>query len=163
MKINLRWQKNYRFESAQVTFTRDFALKNVDFHVSKFNRSTWVLNSKMDFYFEFDSKFTSKFNFYGYRANQYTTALPSQTVNNVCEYLKNMTWIYPYMKSYTNMPEQGPDMCPIKTGNYWLHDYAFNSTGLPDLGIGHDKVKIGVKMFYEKELELEFALYLEIN
>lgn len=144
-----------------MTFTRDFALKNVDFHVSKLNRTTWVLNSKMDFAFEFGSKFSSSFNFYGYRGNQYVTALPPQKKSNVCESLKNITWIYPYMGPYSNMPKQGLNMCPIEAGSYWVRDYPFNSTGLPDFGIGHEKIKLEISLFYEKELELTFALYLE--
>lgn len=88
------------------------------FRISKFNRTTYVLNATIDFFRDLDENFELEANFFYNRLNnnQYNKSPIRAQRQNICDFMK----IYYHLlvteknKDNTNFPPPGSKFCPLK-------------------------------------------------
>lgn len=84
--------------------------ERLDCRISRYNRSTYVMNSRTDINFNFDDQFTVDVAVSASQGNEYRKIL-SKRIDNFCTYMSKDKIIYDEILKYCNLPPQGT--CPI--------------------------------------------------
>lgn len=112
--------RNFRFDRSEIITIDTSYIQNYTLHITKFNRTTTVLNSNFTLLKPLEDTCVIEIELFGYQGNEYRKLIPTIRIEKCCNFMKNDKIIYPGLEKSTNLPKQNDDMCPLKPQYIWF-------------------------------------------
>lgn len=138
-------------------------MKNVDVRVSKFNRTTYIINGNATLAIPLSDDYNLRYEFFGMQGNEYRKIYPDMVEKKMCTFLRNSKLFYHTLPRHSNLPEQDENMCPIKEGDYYIRNYMATTGGVQAIPFSLKLYKIKFTYYILQEMELSGAVYIEAD
>lgn len=100
--------------------------------------------------------------FFGRQGNEYRQVI-EKDFPNYCTFMATTDIFYPELLKSSTMPDQNPNMCPIKPGFYEINNLILNKTVSKELFVGIKYWRVNNEFYANKKLFLHFTLYFIID
>ncbi|XP_062538100.1 uncharacterized protein LOC134206399 [Armigeres subalbatus] len=112
-----------------------FDILRTNMRITKYNRTTAVMNGTVDFYVDLDNSLTFQMKLaYSRLGNNQFNLYPLRLAEApFCHFLNDTFREYQAdFQNATNFPQVGPEgLCPVPAGQYWLKNVVFDASRIP--------------------------------
>lgn len=135
---------------------------DVNVRVTKFNRTTHVIRGNFKLIKNIDNNLTVKGAAYGLQGNEYRRVY-ERLIPRFCTEMSTTDYLFPNFLQATSLPQQSPEMCPIKPGTYFITDYFCNEKPPKHFMLGIKNWKASIEFLYKRRLVYHINIYLLYN
>lgn len=110
----------------------------------------------------FDDNFEFRVQVNGMQGNEYRQIM-AKDFPKFCTFVSESDVIMADLTKHSTLPDQSPDMCPIKAGYYEINDFALAQELPKHMFLGIKKWRLNWKIFRNNTFLYHCALYLIVN
>lgn len=153
-----------RFERIEFDYKRDKYIKNMEVRVTKYNRTSYIIQGRGSILIPFSDDFNLRYEIYGMQGNEYRKIYPDFIEKKMCTFLQKSKLMYHTLVGpHSNLPPQAEGMCPWEPKEYWIKDYLANTGSIQMVPFGLKMIKIMFYYYHLEDLEVSGSIYVQIE